>query len=369
MNRSAHPAPRALRHRLASRAALLVLAATLLGTVTGSVASADTAAKPPPEPPAKQRFALTPTGADPSQPGERSSFQFHLQRGHLGTDRVTVFNYGSTTTTFHVYANDAVDTAEGQLDLKRSDQKPTDAGGWVHLDSATVTLAPLHAAVIPFVVEVPIGARAGDHAAGIIAAVRGTATTPTGQKVAVESRIGVPLFVRVAGHIEAKLSIVDLQTHYHHSPFSLGGGALDVTWLVVNTGSVLLGTNQTVDVDAPFGWNLEHRKGAKIPELIPGASVAQSAHFTNVLPALRLSAEVTLHPFDALTPRQAAPPAVHATTSFWAIPWILVLFVAVIVGFVYWRWKRRRTPRPPAPAPVDAREDLAPDASLEETSA
>jgi hypothetical protein len=324
----------------------------LLGAMGGSVASAGAAAKAPPEPPARQRFALTPTGADPSQPGQRTSFQFHLQRGRLGRDRVTVFNYGTTTTTFQIYANDAIETAEGQLDLKRSDQKPTDAGAWVRLDSSTVTLAPLHAAVIPFIVEVPLGAKAGDHAAGIIAAVRGTATTPTGQHVAVESRIGVPLYVRVAGHTQAKLSIVDLQTHYHRAPFSLGGGTLDVTWLVVNTGNILLGTDQTVDVDAPFGWNLEHRKGKQIAELIPGGSVAEAMQFKDVLPAFLLSAGVTLHPFDPVAPHHPRLPAEHASTSFWAIPWVLVLLIAAILAFTYWRWKRRRDQRSkPAPAP------------------
>ena len=257
-----------------------------------------------------------------------------------------MFNYGTATTTFQIYANDAIETAEGQLDLKRSDQRPTDAGSWVHLDSSTVTLAPLHAAVIPFVVEVPLGAKAGDHAAGIIAAVRGTATTPTGQHVAVESRFGVPLYVRVAGHIQPRLSIVDLQTHYHRAPLSLGGGTLDVTWLVVNTGNTLLGTDQTVDVDAPFGWNLERRKGKQIAELIPGASVAEEMQFKDVLPAFRLSAGVTLHPFDPVAPHKPRQPAVHASSSFWAIPWLVVLVLAAVVGFIYWRWRRRRDGSP-----------------------
>jgi hypothetical protein len=328
-------------------------------------AVAATAASPPPEPPATERFALTPTGSDPSQPGERTSFSFHLVRGHVGQDRVTVFNYGTHATTFQVYANDAIDTAEGQLDFKRSDQKATDAGAWVRLQQATVTIAPLHAVVIPLIVEVPLGARPGDHVAGIIAAVRGTAKTPTGQTVAVESRIGVPLIVRVAGPIQPRLAIVDIQTHYHRDPLSLGGGSLDVTWLVVNTGNVLLGSDQVVDVKAPFGWSLEHRTGPKIPELIPGASVSEAMHFTRVLPAFRLTSEVTLHPFYKEGPTSPAPPTVHATSSVWAIPWILVIFLVVVITAV-WTWVRRRRGRgrrPTVATPaVSAREGVPVDA-------
>ncbi len=330
----------------------------------GGSAVASAAKSPPPERPATERFALTPTGADPSQPGERTSFSFHLVRGHVGEDRVTLFNYGRHTTTYQVYANDAIDTAEGQLDLKRFDQKPSGAGAWIHLQQATVTIAPSHAVVIPFIVEVPLGARAGDHAAGIIAAVRGTTTTPTGQVVAVESRIGVPLFIRVAGPTSAKLSIVDLQTHYHRAPLSLGGGTLDVTWLVVNTGNVLLGANQSVAVKAPFGWSLEQRKGPRITELIPGGSVAEGMHFTHVLPAFRLTSEVTVHPFYDEGPKAAPPPAVHATSSVWAIPWILVIVVLVLCGLV-WGWIRRRRGRvrPTFPAPASAaREGVSIDA-------
>ena len=119
----------------------------------------------------------------------------------------------------------------------------------------------------------------------------------------------MPLFVRVAGPTSPKLSIVDLQTHYHRSPLSLGGGTLDVTWLVVNTGNVLLGADQSVDVKAPFGWSLEHRKGPQIPELIPGGSVAEGMHFTHVLPAFRLSSEVTVHPFYKEGPKTPPPPS------------------------------------------------------------
>ena len=111
-------------------AMLIVMTALALAAPSRGVA----ADKPAPaEPPATERFGLTPTGADPTQPGTRTSFSFSLPAGGQAADRVSLFNYADHATAFQLYANDALDTAEGQLDLKRFDQQPTDAGSWVKL--------------------------------------------------------------------------------------------------------------------------------------------------------------------------------------------------------------------------------------------
>ncbi len=360
--RLGRPRPRGSRgpgHLVAVLAALsIVVAAVALAAGARGVA----ATKPTqPEPTPAELFALTPTGADPTQPGSRTDYSFHLAPGGQAADRVTLFNYADHATAFQLYANDALDTAEGQLDLKRFDQRPTDAGSWIKLEQAAVVVPASSAVVVPFVVIVPKGASPGDHAAGILAAIRGSTTTATGQRVAVEHRVGVPLYVRVAGPLHPHLAIVGIQSHYHHSALSVGGGSLDISYRVVNEGNVRLAGHQQVEVEGPFGWVLQRHAPADVPELLPGGSVSGRLHLTGVLPVVRVSSVVTVHPYSKQGALRPPPPTASASSSVWAIPWVLVLIVALVVGWGIWRRRRRRrnrrpdgaasTPAPPAPRP------------------
>ncbi len=324
-------------------AAVAVVAVTISGGASGAAAK-----QPQAEPTPTEQFALTPTGADPTQPGSRTSFSFELAPGGQAADRVTLFNYADHATAFQVYANDALDTAEGQLDLKRFDQQPTDAGSWIKLEQAAVVVPASSAVVIPFVVIVPKGASPGDHGAGILAAIRGSTTTATGQRVAVEHRVGVPLYVRVAGPLHPRLAVVGIQSHYHRSALGLGGGSLDLTYRVVNVGNVRLAGHQQVEVEGPFGWVLKRKAHADVPELLPGGSVSGHLHLTGVLPTVRVSSVVTVHPFSKQGALRPPPPTASASSSVWAVPWLLLVVLALIVGWGIHRYRRRRSKGPKA---------------------
>lgn len=339
------PAGDRTRARHLGVAGLVAVVAVVAVTMSGG-ASGAAAKQPQAEPTPTEQFALTPTGADPTQPGSRTSFSFEEAPGGQAADRVTLFNYADHATAFQVYANDALDTAEGQLDLKRFDQQPTDAGSWIKLEQTAVVVPASSAVVIPFVVIVPKGASPGDHGAGILAAIRGSTTTATGQRVAVEHRVGVPLYVRVAGPLHPRLAVVGLQSHYHSSSLALGGGSLDISYRVVNVGNVRLAGHQQVSVEGPFGWVLERRAQADVPELLPGGSVTGRLHVNGVLPTVRVSSVVTVHPFSKQGALRPPPPTASATSSVWAVPWLLLLVVALIIGWGIHRYRRRRSRRP-----------------------
>jgi hypothetical protein len=345
--------------------AWLIPTLLVLAIVVGVGGGASAVNKPAPvEPPVGNRFGISPTGPDLSSPGPRSSFSFALAPGATAADRVSVFNYGDQPTEFTLYASDGVDTAEGQFDVKPASQKVTDAGAWVKLQQVAVVVPASSATVVPFLVQVPRGASPGDHAAGVIAAVKGTATAANGQQVSVVSRAGVPLYVRVAGALHPRLAVTDLQSHYHRSSLSTGKGSLDVTYRVTNTGNVRLAAHQRVAVTGPFGGPLESRAGQAVPELLPGASVVEKVHFNGVLPVVRVTSEVTLVPYSKEGPVQPAPPVTHASSSVWAIPWLLVLILVLLGGWACYRYRRRRARRSGVQAPPAAgsppADDLAP---------
>ena len=89
--------------RTAARTLFLMLVAMLCTISAAPMARAadEPPAVPPPAPgQILESWALTPTGVDPSQPGERPYLAYTLERGTTITDSVTVWNYSDIPMTF-----------------------------------------------------------------------------------------------------------------------------------------------------------------------------------------------------------------------------------------------------------------------------
>ena len=343
------PAPAALRRRLPAALALVAGVALALVSAAGPGVAAPLASSPPAP---TQLWALSPAATNPTQPSTRTTFSYSLGRGASVSDKVIVYNYGDQPAPFRLYATDALDTAEGQFDLLREDQKPSDIGTWVKLLEPSV-IVPAHSAeVVPLTVTIPAGATPGDHAGGIVASASTPQTDPTGHQVLVVHRIGVPLYVRVAGPINPALAVLHVVSHYHRSATSLGSGTLDVVYTVKNVGNIRLSAHQKLTVSAPFGIVLKTRKLVDIPELLPGASVTRSVHLTGVLPTVWVSSTVKVTPFSKTSTFKVPLRSASGSSSVWAIPWVWLVLLAAAIGLIYWRRRTRgpRAPRTIAPA-------------------
>jgi hypothetical protein len=166
-------------------------------------------------------------------------------------------------------------------------------------------------------------------------------------KVNLEQRVGLRVYIRVSGDIKPGLSIDDLRTT-DHGPALLGNpvgsGALTLHYVVRNTGNVLLGATQSADISSWLG-GAKHLKNLPIvPPLLPGAKVEITRTVRGVFPGLRVSATVHLNP---VAPPGASDPAVHAveeSTATWAIPWLLLVLVLLVIAAVtsWLVWRRRR---------------------------
>ncbi|MGW3953459.1 hypothetical protein ACWEKM_21665 [Streptomyces sp. NPDC004752] len=334
--------------RLAAHLAVCVFAVLAVLTVlpVGGGTAWAAPSSTPAAPHGRTTFGIQPSGA--KKPDQRPNLSYSVTPGAALRDHLAVWNYGTEPITLRLYGGDGLITADGGFDVLAANKKSTAVGSWVKLGKERVTVPRRSHVIVPFTLAVPQNVTPGDHAGGIVASLSATRTDAKGNKVKVDQRVGARIYLRVAGKLDARLSVDGPHTTYHGTLNPFGTGSATVTYTVRNTGNVRLGAHQVVRVSDLFGGDARMRKPRDIPELLPGSALTFTASATGVLPTVRDTATVTVDPVPV---RGDVPPPVRprvtASADFWAVPWtvlglIVLVVVGVVVFFVRRRLRRRR---------------------------
>lgn len=299
----------------------------------------------------------------------RPYLNYTTSPGARTSDHVVVQNYGHKPIKLTLYPADGVASSDGGIGFAPRSKPNVDAGNWITFPhgarSLVVHLAPRSDKVIPISIAVPGNASPGDHLAGVMAAFQGLVVGKSGQQIKLEQRIGLRALFRVSGDIKAVLSIENLHADYHGTLNPFGAGSATVTYTVRNAGNVLLSGNQKLNVTGVFGTTGSTSKIARTPLLLPGAHLPMRVEVHHVWPQLLMHARVTV---TALGVAGAANPqlvASSASVSFWAVPWtliaLIVVLIALVVGFFVWRHRLNARPaahgaKPRKPVPAIAGE-------------
>ncbi|MFJ5923947.1 WxL protein peptidoglycan domain-containing protein [Kitasatospora sp. NPDC092948] len=278
---------------------------------------------------------------------DRSSFSYAANPGARVEDAMVVSNRGKSPLTLAVYAADGFTTDTGQLDLLTGDKKSVGIGDWVHADRTSVVLPPGESVEVPFTVTVPDNATPGDYVGGVLTSLR---QPDEAEGINVDRRLGIRVKLRVGGDLRPTLAIENLHVDYSGPADPFASGDATVTYTIHNTGNAVLSARQSVSVAGPFGWlRAEAGRIPSPPELLPGESWKVTVPVHGVAPGVSLTATATLTPLltDPSGSTTALDP-VRATAHGWAVPWmallILVLLIAVIAGAVL-RARRGRARR------------------------
>lgn len=247
---------------LARRSAILLLA--LVSAVLGLLGSS----------------AHPAAAADSTNYGIRSAesadhFRVELAPGAATKHTAIVSNRSSKKVTFKVYAADALTTKQGGFALRSAAEPRTAVAKWAKLASETVTISAGSQKEVPFRLSIPATATPGDYAGAIIleAPPRRGRPGEVGDETAVQlnvvERVGVRVYVKVAGTARARLSAGRMNVEYKDS-------AIAFTVPVTNTGNVILQPVVTGKVRGRVGAN-KKLTFTPVEELLPGETVTVHA--------------------------------------------------------------------------------------------
>ncbi|KAA9110665.1 DUF916 domain-containing protein [Microbacterium rhizomatis] len=303
---------------------------------------------------------------DTAQSAGRQNYDITVDPGGRIDDAIIISNYNDSPLELDLYAADGFTNTSGELDAAPLAQTPKGVGVWVTFAASHVSVPAGQALSVPFSVAVPADVTPGDYGGAVLTVLTRTATT-TG--ITVDRRLGIRMHVRVTGDLAPALSIEGLQVEYSGSlnPFAMG--AATITYTLRNTGNVRLSAEQSIVLTGPFGlFNAPSPALASAPEVLPGESWQVTQQVEGVVPAFALFTTATITPRMApelLTAGESpelADVRVQAVSP--AVPWSLLVLVAVIAAIAVlaiWFGRRRRTASRAAEA---ARVQAAVDAAL-----
>jgi hypothetical protein len=309
--------------------------------------------------PARATFGIAPS--TPGATDGRTYFGYRLGPGVKRTDFVAVVNYAAKPITLTVGVADLGNNADGSLAVGADKASATDAGSWITIKHAPQITVPAQSnkgpgrIEIPFAITVPVKVTPGDHGAALFATLT-TTSTGKGANVELNQRVGARVLIRVPGPLTPGIVIRDLSASYSQSWNPIHAGTAQVKYTIVNTGNVILGAKQSVSISGWFGTHVTApaKSAPEIPLLLPGKSATLSYAVNGVWPAFRQSLKVTVTPL--VQPSDTATvhvSPVSASTTFWAIPLVLIAIFVLVVLLVVgtWWWGRRRGHNAGAPPP------------------
>ncbi|MEH1123133.1 WxL protein peptidoglycan domain-containing protein [Micromonospora sp. CPCC 206061] len=308
------------------RSSFATLAAVLVAV---PFAPARALADPTPTgPPNKPTLTWAVQPANQQGPDGRRWIAHTLDPGQVVTERLAVRNFSNRAAVFALKAADGYLTDNGRFNMLPSDKASVDGGTWIQVQDK-VNVGANETKVVPFTITVPRDAKPGDHPAGIAATV-----TATGGTVAVESRVGFRVMMRISGTVTAALTVDDLTATYRHSWNPFAAGSIRVRYTTRNDGSVAVtGTGRVAT--AELGGLTTSDARARVEQTLPGGSRQVDVRVAGVwgLAPLRTTVDLTPAVLDGDTSGAEIRPA-SAAVTVWTLPWPQLLLMAVFVAAV-----------------------------------
>jgi hypothetical protein len=292
----------------------------------------------------------------------RGAFDYEILPRGLVRDWVAVSNYGDKRVTVRLFGKDATSTPGASFEVQKSGEAPKDLGAWIALKKNKVTIPPRTEIVVPFQLGVPYNATPGDHAGAIVLSLLAKEPKPAGGTIVVDHRVGLRIHLRVPGDLKPSLAVEGLKVLWNGQGDLLGRGDAKVSYLVRNTGNVVMDVDSDIDLTRVLGLPSTDAMVPQIKELLPGGTARVERVVKNVFGTGPMKAQVTLH--GVPTDPDLADRKVDVTKSagLQAWPWVLIAIVVALMALLGtggWYERRRRQHRRAQDAAKEAEERAA----------
>jgi hypothetical protein len=299
-------------------------------------------------------FTIRPAHFDAADPATRAYFKPVVAAGGAFSDQVIVGNTGDAPIDLLVYPVDGLTAVTSGAVYANRERPAVKAARWVRVAVATLSVAPHTETAVGFTVQVPPGAAAGDHLAGI--AFEDAHPQESGSRFSVTEVIrgvmGVQVQVPGPGKFHVHVDGVDLTPRA-----GVGTGAAVVR--VGNDGSRLGKPQLCVSLSGPHGYRRAVR--AQLDTILPGDTIPFPLSWPDTLErgdygvsvAATCGASSVLFRADLHLGTTLKPPghAGRTKASAGQFPWLIIIATAlggVLAGAILVRRPRRpsKLPRP-----------------------
>ncbi|MCC2032632.1 COG1470 family protein [Microbacterium allomyrinae] len=296
---------------------------------------------------------------------ERTNFTYTVDPGGAVSDALVVANHGAEPVDLKIYASDGFTSEDGQLSLLVAGEESHSVGAWIAPQNDTVTIAGGQTATIPFTVTIPENATPGDYAGGVVTSL---AVPDASTGVNVDRRLGIRVNLRVGGELAPAVVVEDMSVSWNGGLNPFAGGDATMTYTLHNTGNASISAQPEGRVTGPFGMlGIDVAASDTIPELLPGESWTQTVTVPGVPPVLALFATANVTPLVVDASGSTSPIAeVTATAVGAAIPWTVLIVLALLAAAAYLLFRRRGRRRADDQKREDARIEEAVAQALEQ---
>ncbi|MFI1352875.1 WxL protein peptidoglycan domain-containing protein [Streptomyces sp. NPDC020898] len=254
---------------------------------------------------------------------QRPYFYLSADPGTTVEDRITVANKTDRPLTFRLYGADAYNTVrDGGFAIRTLDEKQRGVGAWARPAKSRVTVPAHKSVTVPFTLRVPEGAEPGDHVGALVALDERIDAGDGSLALGVRRAVGARVYLRVSGPAVSAIAVEKVRIS-HDQPLvpGFGDSAATISYTLHNTGNVTLDPRVELRAQGLFGRTLLARDLTELPsELLPGQRVRLSEPWRDA-PQLDWG--------DITLTASAKDTRESASVSFFALPWLMALVLAV----------------------------------------
>ena len=277
--------------------------------------------------------------------------ELEAARGDVISQAIKVRNEANATVTYYLTAERFV--AGGEKGAPEFVGEDIGLATWIKFPYENISIPAGETIEVPFTIVVPNYASPGGHYAAIFLSTAPPEAGVGGSQVAIASRIGTLVLVKIAGEVKENAGIIGFETVADN----YGSLPVDFNVRVENTGNVHVKPMGTILIKNMFGSvagsvALNETGGNVLPEQIrkfeaswvKNPNVVGATSFWGKYRQQKENYAFGRYKADLSLNYGTAGRVLTASTSFWVIPWHIILvnliILVIIVVILYYLIKK-----------------------------